>query len=393
MNAAIKAIAATGEWGLLNAIPINILDQGKENECIEFVNKYKQTYGDFPVLERIEQEFPDLKAIRFNAALPTRDIVDQWVKKRKAMISSRMLEDVAERINDGDEVDLMNEFTKINQIAKSGKREHIGTSKVTLEDVIFPEGSMMLNIQAFDEKMKGVLPGETTVIAARPNIGKTIFMIWMCYNWYLQGKKILFLSCEMQPKIVMQRFVAIINGFNPNAFRQWATLTQSERDQITLMVDELNTKTGVGEIIVPKDTIFNIGEISPLIEEYKPDILVIDAFYNMSSGNQNDDFYGSIGSTSRQLSQLSLHYGIYTFLTSQINRGNGKTDDILSRLAFSDAIAQSADHILYMQEDPDKSGARQVEIAKTRSEGKHTLAHFLVDVGNLRFEEEYAPII
>lgn len=375
---------------LFEKIPKKILDQGKELDCLEWILDYKEKYKDYPIYELVEKEFSDeLALVKYNPSIQPDYILEQFLKNRKKAVIGNKWDEIYRLWDSTGIPPNFNDFTiESNEIISYGLTKTVNNKNISLETLKPSGGVFLTGINSFDEKVGGLQAGEMVCFAARPNVGKSIFLMWLAgYLWYNRKNKVLFVTCELASQNIMQRFVAINGDFNPNLFRQYDDPTKvgdSEKRVIDSTIMSLNTDEDKS-FIVPDKLCSSMYEVGSLIIENKPDIVVIDAFYMLSSGVVGDQI-SNVKSVLDYLKQLSITYQVPIVITSQFNRNSKGNDFDLRDLAFSDYISMITDYIFAIGET-DNLEQRVLNLIKTRAGYKGLVIPFELNLENLRFNE------
>lgn len=392
LNKAIKSLlkssfSDTEKLLLISKIPREILDSGVELESYKFVEDYVKKYKTFPSYERVESEFPDLAAVKYPIKLPVEDVIDSFVEERKKEYLVNLYDNAIQNIKDDKSISISELNKQAAKIQGFGKFNKLTSKSITTSALIPATGTFKLGIKAFDDEVGGLLPGETVCFVARPNVGKTTFLLWLSgYMWYNDKRKVLFITGENTSTNIMQRFVSLHSDVNPNIFRKWDLVSTTEKNQVESTLLLLNTDDE-REFIVPEKRITSMDALNSLVHIEKPDCIVIDAFYKMNAGLKEDDATRNVASLINSITQLAVDTGIPVFITSQLNRmaKDGKGD--LSNVAFSDTISMSCDYIFNLEEDPKEIEKRVLTLIKTRAGFKNLMIPFKLNFDNLRFEE------
>lgn len=228
-----------------------------------------------------------------------------------------------------------------------------------------------------DKMTSGLHPGELTIIAARPSMGKTAFSLNVASYIALKAKKsVAYFSVEMGKESLMMRLLAGESKISMSELRNgriqdasWPKLIQA-----------------AGSISESKLFIDDTSGISPfeirarcrrLKAQHGLDCIMIDYLQIMQLKQRVDSREREVSEISRSLKALSKELAVPVIALAQLNRGvEGRSDrrPMLSDLRESGSIEQDADVIMmlyrddyYDKEDPDKQGHAEVIIGKQRN--------------------------
>lgn len=232
--------------------------------------------------------------------------------------------------------------------------------------------------KALDFKLSGLQPSDLLIIAARPSMGKTSFMLNIAQNVAIkQGKSVGIFSLEMSKEQLVDRMFASMLGVDSWKLQR-GKLDDSDFQNLGPIMDELNK----ANIFIDDSVASTIPELRAkarrLQMEYGLDILMVDYLQLMSTGNQSyaGNRVQEISEISRSLKQMGRELRIPIIALSQLSRAvESRPGNIpqLSDLRESGAIEQDADIVVmmyredYYEEDSDRPGVTDFYIRKHRN--------------------------
>ncbi len=221
----------------------------------------------------------------------------------------------------------------------------------------------------------GYAPGEITVIAARPGVGKTAFALCEAAYALKKGRSVGIMSLEMRAAQLALRFFSQKASVNAQRFRDGQLSPEDMRkvldgaDWLTKQEDRLRLWDRPG--LTP-------SELRAQIRKWKREIdvslVVVDYLQLMKADQRSHSREQEVAEISREVKNAALEYNVSILALSQLNR---KVDDrkgkrpLLSDLRESGAIEQDADIIIFIV-PPEKPGDLDVlpyelDVAKGRS--------------------------
>jgi len=195
--------------------------------------------------------------------------------------------------------------------------------------------------------------GDLVIVAARPAMGKTSFILNTVNNLIVQGKAVAFFSLEMPAEQLMLRLLSIQTSIPLQKLRvgdmnddQWSNLNGA--------IDRMNS----ARLFVDDQGSLNINQLRSKLRKLKnqhPDIeiAVID-YLQIMSGIGNQDRHLQVSEISRGLKMLARELEMPIVALSQLNRGLESRNDkrpMLSDIRESGSIEQDADIILFVYRD------------------------------------------
>lgn len=264
------------------------------------------------------------------------------------------------------------EFTPISVVAEN-VFEMIDKASRTKESITgIPTGFLDL-----DYKTSGFQPSDLVLIAARPSMGKTAFVLNVVQ--YVAMKKRLpciIFSLEMSKEQLVNRLIAMETGIDSQKLRV-GNLSDHDWENLVYGV------AGVGEssLIIDDTPGISLNELRSKCRKMKLEkglsLIIIDYLQLMSgSGKKNDNRQQEISEISRGLKALAREMGAPVLALSQLSRAcETRTDHrpMLSDLRESGAIEQDADIVMflyrddYYHKDTERPNEAEVIIAKQRN--------------------------
>ncbi len=232
--------------------------------------------------------------------------------------------------------------------------------------------------------------GDLVIIAARPAMGKTSFILNTVNSLILQGKGVAFFSLEMPAEQLMLRLLSIQTSIPLQKLRvgdmnddQWSNLNGA--------IDRMNS----AKLFVDDQGSVNINQLRSKLRKLKNqhpeiEIAVID-YLQIMSGIGNQDRHLQVSEISRGLKMLARELEMPIVALSQLNRGLESRNDkrpMLSDIRESGSIEQDADIILFVYRDDVYLYKEEKEREKAaKAEGKEFTSTYVEK------EEEDAEII
>ena len=213
------------------------------------------------------------------------------------------------------------------------------------------------------------------MIAARPAMGKTSFVLSLAKNVILNLRKpIVMFSLEMSKAELVNRLLSMDSKVDSQKFK---TGQLNEGDWESLI--ESGGNIGNSPLILD-DTATTIGEIRSKCRKLKMEndiqLVIIDYLQLMNGNGRTDSRQQEISEISRALKLMAKELKVPVIALSQLSRQVESRPDhrpMLSDLRESGAIEQDADVVLFIyrdevyNKDSDKKGVAEIIIAKQRS--------------------------
>ena len=227
-----------------------------------------------------------------------------------------------------------------------------------------------------DEVTSGLQKSDLVIIAARPAMGKTAFVLNIAQNAAIKaGASVLIFSLEMAKAQLGQRLLSMESRVEMQKLKTGA-IERNDWDRINMALDSLS-KTNIH---IDDNSGISILEMKNKCRRLKAekglDLIIVDYLQLMQSDGKSDSRQQEISALSRQLKLLAREIDCPVLVLSQLSRAPEQRQDhrpILSDLRESGSIEQDADIVIflyrydYYNENSEKPGVWEVNIAKHRS--------------------------
>ena len=229
-----------------------------------------------------------------------------------------------------------------------------------------------------DRKLSGLQPSDLVLIAARPSMGKTAFVLNIVEHAAVRnGLSCMIFSREMSKEQLVNRILSMESGVDAQKMRN-GDLSSSDFGNII----EAAARIAESKNLVIDDTAgIGIGELRSKCRKQKlehgVDLVIIDYLQLMSgSGKSGENRQQEISDISRNLKALARELQAPVVALSQLSRAVEQRPDhrpMLSDLRESGAIEQDADVVMflyrddYYNKDTEHPNEAEVIIAKQRN--------------------------
>ena len=232
--------------------------------------------------------------------------------------------------------------------------------------------------------------GDLVIIAARPAMGKTSFILNTVNSLIMNQKGVAFFSLEMPAEQLMLRLLSIQTSIPLQKLRV-GDLDNNQWSSLNGAIDKMNG----AKLFVDDQGSLNINQLRSKLRKLKNqhpeiEIAVID-YLQIMSGVGKQDRHIQVSEISRGLKMLARELNMPIVALSQLNRGLESRNDkrpMLSDIRESGSIEQDADIILFVYRDDVYLYKEEQERKKAaKSEGKEYTSEYIEK------EEEDAEII
>lgn len=224
-----------------------------------------------------------------------------------------------------------------------------------------------------DKMLGGLQPSDLLIVAGRPGMGKSAWMLTLANNAALLYKKrVAIFSLEMSNEQVVQRLISQQTGIDSQRLRT-GKLTDDDWPLFTQAIEVLGDTR-----IFLDDT----PALSPLqlrtkcrrLEmEFGLDLVIVDYLQLMSSETRNDNRVQEVSYISRSLKQLARELKVPLVAAAQLSRAVEQRADKepqLSDLRESGSLEQDSDIVMFIyrdEKDPAMQNVTHLKVAKHRN--------------------------
>ncbi len=265
------------------------------------------------------------------------------------------------------------EYVPIRQVVLNAldRIEKASKSKGTVTGI--PTGFIDL-----DYKLSGLQPSDLILVAARPSMGKTAFVLNIAqYVAFKKDRATVIFSLEMSKEQLVNRLFSLESQVDAQALR-----TGNMKDSDWEKLIEGAGIIGKSKLIIDDTPGISVSELRSKCRKYKLehglDLIIIDYLQLMtgSVGKRSESRQQEISEISRSLKGLARELNVPVIALSQLSRAVESRPDkrpMLSDLRESGAIEQDADVVMFIYRDEyynkDSEYKKQAEIiiAKQRN--------------------------
>lgn len=369
--------------------PIDILTvstQLKKNGKLDLAG------GDFYLIQ-LTQKIASSAHIEFHSRI----ILQKFIQRSLIRISSEIIEESYDE--SADVFDLLDKAeSKLYEVTQGNIKRSSETAqslvlqaKKKIEEISKKEGlsGVETGFHNLDKLTSGWQPSDLIIIAARPAMGKTAFVLSMARNIAIQyGHGVALFSLEMASVQLITRLISSETGLSSEKLRtgkleahEWTMLSTKVKDleKAPLFIDD-----------TPSLSIFDLrAKCRRLASQHGIKIIIIDYLQLMTAGGNNKgggNREQEISTISRNLKALAKELNVPVIALSQLSRavetrGSSKRP-LLSDLRESGAIEQDADIVSFLyrpeyykieewddEEASPTAGQAEIMIAKHRNGG------------------------
>lgn len=374
------------QYGLLFDAMVELFNEGKPVDLITLQEKMKE--------KELPSELSSIEFIRdLMSAVPTSANVKYYANIVREKATLRRLIKVTEGITNEcylnrEKLEVILEETEkqvfdVVQNKSSGDfvsiKDIVIKSLESIESAAKNKGSVTGIATGFydlDYKTAGLQPSDLILIAARPSMGKTAFVLNIAeYVAVKSHVTTAIFSLEMSKDQLVKRIISMNSKVDSQTIRSgelqdddWVKLVESARS------------IGNSNLIIDDTPGISIGELRSKCRKFKLEhnlgLVIIDYLQLMSGGKKAESRQQEISEISRSLKALAREISAPVIALSQLSRAVEQRPDkrpMLSDLRESGAIEQDADVVMfiyrddYYNHDSEDAGVSEIIIGKQRN--------------------------
>ena len=229
---------------------------------------------------------------------------------------------------------------------------------------------------AIDRVTLGWQLSDLIIIAARPSMGKTAFVLSMARNMAVDHEQgVAFFSLEMSSVQLMMRLIIAETGLNGNDVKSGRLTPEQWRH-----LESATKPLGAAPLFIDDTPALSVFEFRSKARRLKIHndikIIIIDYLQLMSGGKRSESRQQEISEISRSLKALAREMNAPVIALSQLSRRveeRKPAKPMLSDLRESGSIEQDADVVMfiyrdeYYNEDSEKKGIAEIIVDKQRN--------------------------
>ena len=244
-------------------------------------------------------------------------------------------------------------------------------------------------LATLDSVTRGLQASDLIIVAARPAMGKTAFVLNVATHAALQGKTVAFFSLEMPREQLMHRIFCAEGQIDATHLAR-GELDEVEWERLVKVADRM-MKTHLYFDDTSSTTVMDIrSRARRLKAEHGLDLIAIDYLQLIQAPGRVENRTLAVAEMTRSLKILARELNVPIVVLSQLSRATeGRSDKrpMLSDLRESGSIEQDADIVMflyredYYNQDTENANITELSIAKHRNGATDTIKMY--------FQKEY----
>ena len=279
--------------------------------------KLEQAGGDFYLIQ-LTQKISSSAHVEFHARI----ILQKFIQRSLIRISSEIIEESYE--DSTDVFDLLDKAeSKLYEVTQGNLKKSsetaqslVNQAKLRIQEIAGKEGmsGVATGFTKLDKLTSGWQPSDLIIIAARPGMGKTAFVLSMARNVAIDfGHPVALFSLEMASVQLITRLISSETGLSSEKLRT-GKLEKHEWEQLSIKVKDLE-KAPLFIDDTPSLSIFDLrAKARRLSSQHGIKLIIVDYLQLMTAGGSNGKGGGNreqeISTISRNLKALAKELNI-----------------------------------------------------------------------------------
>lgn len=337
-------------------------------EIFVWMTEHFRKYKAAPSFASVKEAFP---AHNFEIVTDTLDYVrDRFFDDHKRRMATNAIRDLATHIDEKGTDDIEAVFMEVarrmvQEVPSPAVAKFSEMSKRIEEyDRRLKEGTvkgLMMGIPAFDHLTLGIQPHEYISVVGWQGTGKSTLVQWILYNAWLQKKRGLYISLEMECEALMRKWDTMAVNFQYHALKAME-LDPESRSRWEAMAER--AATAEGDIIALDDvTACSVDTVYARTAKWSPDIVVVDYITLMETGRSvSQSMWEKVTYLTQALKQQARTLKIPLIGVAQTNINSAQEGAALDNISYSRSIGQDSDLVLGLNQTENMRAEKQMQV-------------------------------
>lgn len=375
-----------GQCGILFENMVELFKEGKAVDLVTLKNKLEEHNVTENVISiKTITEMLDALPTSVNAKDYAKIVADKSMKRRLISLCDSVEKDCyldSDAVDDVLETAESGVFNLIKE--RNGSSNFVSIDRIVMNVIDQIEAASRMNTRItgvptgfidLDNMLTGLHGSELILVAARPAMGKTAFVLNIAHHVAVKKNiPTAIFSLEMSKEQLVTRMIAMDSLVDSQKV-QTGQLMEDDWDQVLVSSETI----AAAPLYIEDSSAITISELRSKCRKLKSKnqlgLIIIDYLQLMSTTKRVESRQQFISDMSRSLKMLARELDVPVIALSQLNRAVDSRPDhkpVLADLRESGAIEQDADVVMfiyrddYYNPDTDKKGIAEIIIAKQR---------------------------
>lgn len=293
----------------------------------KFILKYAEEFGKYPNEETIQEEtgvslpVPEEPSTYYAQAVRKRKLgkfLSNAFEKAASLLEERKPDESLAAVKEIFKQDEAKptELVNFRENAKERLEEYkrLATTSEGFDGVPTPW-------EGLDELIQGWADGTLNVVAAKSNLGKSWCSVILAADAKEKEKKVLLVTLEMTNFRFLRRTDAVVTK---KAFKKFRDAEFEDDEEFEEIKKTLTEETKGDIFLADKKLVRRVSDVSALVFQYKPDLLIIDGAYRFEPEEKSKSTWADTAATINNMQLAAERTGIPWVITTQQNEETSK---------------------------------------------------------------------
>ncbi len=295
------------------------------------------------------------------------NVVHDFIGMRRDSVGNKLSVALASGADTTEIRTLIDEYEKWSEAERLADDEEMVVRGANIRELVSAHFHQENLIRILPSSLNGRLDGgmrrgHHVLVFARPEVGKTLFVINMMSGFLRDGHTVLYVGNEDPLPDIVMRVITRLTGMT-------AQEVQADPDK----ADELARQVGYDNLILASLCPGTPKEIEALVAEYKPDVVVVDQLRNLHLSEDNRVIQLEKAATAmRNLGKK--HSLLVVSVTQAGDSASGKGVLDMGDVDFSNTGIQGQADLMVgigMTQQDESGGRRTISLSKNKRTGRH----------------------
>jgi hypothetical protein len=303
------------------------------------------------------------------------NVVQDFIEVRRTAAGNKLATALAASKKQDDVAPLLEEYAEWAARTDIDTVEKEVVQGKSVRDLIAPRiqagGLIRVAPSSLNERLDGgLLRGHHMIVFARPEVGKTMFLVNSVAGFARQGLRVLYIGNEDPLEDIVLRTVC-----------RMADMTRSEVIESPEQAEERAKHNGYDNVVFAGLSPGTPSEIEALVVEHRPDVVLIDQLRNLHVGE--DNFTRTLEKAAQAVRNIGRRNGcVVVSVTQAGDSASGKSVLEMGDVDSSNTGIPSAADVLLgigMSGEDEIRGFRVLSLCKNKPGGNHDFFPVRVD--------------
>lgn len=249
---------------------------------------------------------------------------------------------------------------------------------------------LKIGIPDIDDATLGIQSHELVSVVGWQGTGKSTLVQWILGNFFLQGKRSMFISLEMTAEALMRKWDQMFQQFTSYKHLKMLNLTDQEIERWRQWAKDAKNKVGPEIMVLDQGGAWTVERVHGEILKHKPDVVAIDYLSLMELPGSNLQRWEKLTKLTRDLKQIAQSSLVPIIAISQTNRDSAKAGAQMENIGGSYSVGADSDIVLGLHQDDEMRAGKEMEVRLIKNrDGEMVETSIYWDMHNMKFADSF----